>query len=162
MLFDVLIPNMMFFYGSNNYKTTNTYSITLGGNVGNRECWVGDLTPLSHSSFHPNTLNWLSFVQFCQLITPQVITYCQVTLEFWPTSPPPLSASPVHFVYKLQTQAIWIATNAAKALRIWHIDLKNKYCCLAPLSRTGYPEGDVFLFPAAALRFKRNTWGKKQ
>ena len=25
MLFDVLIPNMMFSYGSNNYTTTNTY-----------------------------------------------------------------------------------------------------------------------------------------
>ena len=27
MLFDVLIPSMMFFYDSNNYKTTNTYAI---------------------------------------------------------------------------------------------------------------------------------------
>ena len=25
---------MMFYYGSNNYKTTNTYPVTLGGNVG--------------------------------------------------------------------------------------------------------------------------------
>ena len=116
MLSDVLIPNMIFFYGSNNFKTTNTYPITLGENVGNQEFWVGDLTPLSHSTFHPSTLNWLYFVQFCQLITPQVITYCQITWEFQPTSPPPpLLASPVHFVYKLQTQAIWKAMNAAKA-----------------------------------------------
>ena len=38
---DVLIPNMMFFYGSNNNKATNTYPITLGGNVGNLRFWVG-------------------------------------------------------------------------------------------------------------------------
>ena len=39
--------------------------------------------------------------------------------------------------------------------------IKNEYRCLAPLSRTGYPEGDVFLIPSAArraaLRLKRNT-----
>ena len=34
MLFDWLIPNMMFFYGLYNYKTTNTYPITLGEILG--------------------------------------------------------------------------------------------------------------------------------
>ena len=34
MCFDGLIPNVMFLYGPNNHKTTNTYTITLGGS-----CW---------------------------------------------------------------------------------------------------------------------------
>ena len=36
MLFDELIPNMIF-NGSNKFETTNTKPITLGGSVGN---WV--------------------------------------------------------------------------------------------------------------------------
>ena len=90
MLFDVLIPNMMLFYCSNNYKTSNIYPITIGGNAGNWGFWVGDLPPLSHSAFHLYTPNWFCFVKVCQLIMPQVITYCKITLELLSTSLPPL------------------------------------------------------------------------
>ena len=48
MLFDVLISNMMFFYGLNNYKTNtytmwfyNTYPMKLGENVWEPGFWVG-------------------------------------------------------------------------------------------------------------------------
>ena len=71
MLSDVLIPNMIFFYGSNNFKTTNTYPITLGENVGNQEFWVGDLTPLSHGTFHPQ---YTKLVILCPVLSTNYTT----------------------------------------------------------------------------------------
>ena len=128
--------------------------------------WVGELPSFSVSSFHPNTLNWLYFVQFCQLITPQVIT----VKSHWSFGPPRPHYSRPHLsslftncksrLYeKLQTLP------RPPEFDVILIKKKNEYCCLTPLSCTGYPEGDVFLIPSAAqravLRLKGNTGIKK-
>ena len=53
MFLDMLILNMMFFYSSNNYKTTNNYPITLGEKCWELGVWLGDLPPFLCCTFHP-------------------------------------------------------------------------------------------------------------
>ena len=150
MLFHVLIPNMMFLYSSNNYKTTNTPHHPRGKMLG-----TGGFEWGTCHHFHTVlfTLMHLICYALCYALSMPVNKFHHKWLlaikshQIFGSPHPHHSGPPLSSLFTkckpLPYEKLQMLLD--KASRIWHHLNKKEYHCLTPLSCTGYPEGDVFL-----------------